>query len=87
MLSRVFDADGRPHDRVFWLLLWAVVSAQLLAFYAVCDAQVREAQGRHAEQVSKVRRQGCDTPVAPSLAQACVDAPSDATVQAALGRR
>ncbi len=87
MFSRVLDADGKPRDRVFWLLLWAVISVQLLALYAVCTAQVREAQDRHAQQVVKVRTEGCQTPVAPSLAQTCVTAPTDATVQASLGRR
>jgi hypothetical protein len=86
MLTRVLDADGKPRERVYWLLLWAVVSVQLLAFYAVCTAQVREAQQRHAQQVQKVRSEGCETPVSPSLSQTCATAASDASVQAALGR-
>ena len=87
MFSRVLDTDGSPRDRVFWLLLWAVISMQLLALYAVCTAQVRDAQDRHAQQVRKVRVEGCLTPVTPSLAQTCAAAPTDATVQASLGRR
>jgi hypothetical protein len=82
MLDRLLDADGKPRERVFWLLLWAVVSVQLLAFYAVCNAQVQGAQERHAQQVRKVRTEGCTTPVSPSLAQTCATAPTDATVQA-----
>lgn len=87
MLTRLLDADGSPRERVFWLLLWAVIAVQVLALYAVCGAQVREAQDRHATQAQKVRTEGCDTPVAPSLAQTCATAPSDATVQASLGRQ
>lgn len=86
MLSQVLGADGKPRERVFWLLLWAVISLQLLAFYAVCTSQVREAQDRHAQQVRKVRTEGCATPVTPSLAQTCAAAPSDRSVQASLGR-
>ena len=68
------------------LLLWAVISVQLLALYAVCSSQVREAQDRRAQQVLKVRTEGCTTPVTPSLAQACATAASDRTIQAFLGR-
>lgn len=87
MFSRVLDSDGNPRARVFWLLLWAVISVQLLALYAVCTEQVREAQDRHTQQVLKVRSEGCLTPVTPSLAQTCANAPTDASVQASLGRR
>lgn len=87
MLTRLLDADGSPRDRVFWLLLWAVIAVQVLALYALCSTQVREAQQRHAMQVRKVRTEGCDNPVTPSLAQTCANAPSDATVQASLGRQ
>jgi hypothetical protein len=86
MPSRLLDTDGKPREPVFWLLLWAVISVQLLALYAVCSSQVREAQDRRAQQVLKVRTEGCTTPVTPSLAQACATAASDRTIQASLGR-
>lgn len=86
MLCRILDSDGKPRERVFWLLLWAVISVQLLALYAVCTSQVQEAQERHAQQVQKVRTEGCSTPITPSLAQTCATAPTDRTVQASLGR-
>ena len=80
MLSRLLDpTNGKPRDRVFWLVLAAVISVQLLALYSLCSQQVRKAEARqaaaHAERLANsdclqtlagVTVVGCDTRTRPS---------------------
>lgn len=50
MLSRLLDPrDGKPREPVFWLVVAAVVSTQLLAFFLLCTQQVRKAEARLAQ--------------------------------------
>lgn len=49
MLSRVIDPrTGQLRDRAGWLVLAALVLTQLLAFYLLCNQQVRRAEERRA---------------------------------------
>ena len=50
MLSRLLDPrDGRPRDPAFWLVMAAAVATLLLAFWLVCNHQVRKAEVRRAQ--------------------------------------
>lgn len=64
MLSRLFEfRDGKPREPVFWLVLASVAATQLLAFYALCSHQVREAQTRReAVVVERVAHHDCLEP-------------------------
>lgn len=57
MLSRLLDPrDGSPRNPVFWLVVSAIAATQLLAFYVLCNEQVRKAEDRrvavHAQEVA-----------------------------------
>lgn len=59
MLSRLLDPHDRtPRERVLWLVLAAVISAQLLAFYLLCMGQVHRAQARQAQDQAMRLAQG-----------------------------
>lgn len=65
MLSRLLDAhDAMPGGRALWLVLAAVISVQLLAFYLVCTEQVRTAEARRAEVQASQLAQRSQTPPA-----------------------
>ncbi|WBY03477.1 hypothetical protein PE066_08070 [Ramlibacter tataouinensis] len=52
MLFRLIDPrDGRPRDPVFWLVAAALAGAQLLALFALCSSQVRQADERRGTVV------------------------------------
>jgi hypothetical protein len=49
VLSRVLDPQtGSLRDRAGWLVLAALILTQLLAFYLLCNQQVRRAEERRA---------------------------------------
>jgi hypothetical protein len=49
MLSRVLDPQtGLLRERAAWLVLAALILSQLLAFYLLCNQQVRRAEERRA---------------------------------------
>jgi hypothetical protein len=78
ILSRMFDADGTPRDRAMWLVFAGVVASQLLAFFVVCDHQVRRAETRHSQlQVSAA--QGCSTRATVPAALRCGSQTADAS--------
>ena len=61
MLSRLLDPrTGMPREPVFWLVLIAVLAAQLLAFYLLCSHQVRKAEVRRAQaEVERMAHSDC----------------------------
>lgn len=70
VLSRVFDADGTPRDRVTWLVFAGIVASLLLAFFVVCEHQVQRADAMHA-QLREAAKQDCggNGPQAPRCSQ------------------
>jgi hypothetical protein len=50
-LDRILDPQTRmPRHKAFWIVLGAVVAAQLVAFWFLCSQQVHRAQAMHAQQ-------------------------------------
>lgn len=87
MLSRLLDpTHGTPRDGVFWLVLMAIISVQLLAFYSVCQQQVRKAQSRQtAAQEERVALQQCLQSGANSTIASCIRRSSAVTPAQVLG--
>jgi hypothetical protein len=53
-------ADEAMRDRKFWALLAAIVLAQIVAFWMLCNSQVHRAEQRSTEsQVASVPRARC----------------------------
>jgi hypothetical protein len=49
--DRILDPQTRlPRHKAFWIVLGALVAAQLVAFWLLCSQQVHRAQARHAQQ-------------------------------------
>ncbi|TFY98941.1 hypothetical protein [Ramlibacter humi] len=73
MLYRLLDPrDGNPREPVFWLVVAAVVCAQLLAFYLVCTHQVRRAEARLAQvEVERMASNDCLQYMAQSTIASC----------------
>jgi hypothetical protein len=73
MLSRLLDPrDGMPRQPVFWLVLAAIVSTQLMAFYLLCTHQVRKAENRLAEvEVQRMAQSDCLQYLAQSTIGSC----------------
>ncbi|MBE7369362.1 hypothetical protein [Ramlibacter pallidus] len=50
ILANVIDPQTQePRSRMFWVLLGALVVAQLFAFWLLCSHQVRKAEARNNE--------------------------------------
>lgn len=50
-LHRILDPQTRlPRHKAFWIVLGAVVAAQLVALWVLCSQQVHRAQAMHAQQ-------------------------------------
>lgn len=80
MLSRLLDpANGKPRDRVFWLVLAAIAAAQLLALWVLCSDQVRKAEARKAPVQMQVGSSDCAQARGQSTLTGCV--PAAATSQ------
>ena len=73
MLSRLLDPrDGMPRQPVFWLVLAAIVSTQLMVFYLLCTHQVRKAENRRAEaEVQRMAQADCLQYLAQSTIGSC----------------
>lgn len=57
MLSRLPDPrERRPGNLVFWLIAAAIAASQLLALYALCSRQVRQADERRDTVVLAVQQ-------------------------------
>jgi hypothetical protein len=52
LLASVIDpGTQQPRSRMFWMVVFGVVTAQLMAFWLLCSHQVRKAEARNSAAV------------------------------------
>ena len=96
MLPRLLDKTAdTPRDRILWGVILTLLVAQVIAFWMLCNHQVKKAQARDAtlqvertaladcmQYIPKATASGCASRVAPKA----IDTPNTTPVSFALGR-
>jgi hypothetical protein len=83
-LANVFDpGTQQPRSRMVWLVLGALVAAQLFAFWLLCSHQVRKAEARQNEAVVQQMALADCLQYIPGSTIASCKSSSDSSLQAA----